>query len=852
MTIDLRTLAVILVVTNVLQVVGIALQYRVNRANPAVRWWLFGFSALAAGFALLLAREAIAVKLVTHILANALLLLGMCLNYVGIMRFLGVGENRWAIGAVFAVYFPFYLRYTYAIDDMAVRNAVMSALVAFLCFLSARGLLANKTRAIASSANFLAAVYLFHGAFMALRAVATPLNATFAGVFTPTPMQEATFLVPLMVGFLLTIGLIVMLNQRLHAETTEAKEQFELIFNTGPDAALITRLDDGLIVDINHGFTAMTGYTHDETVGRSVLAVDIWEKPEDRRRIVDLLREKGTHENFEAVFLRKDMTRIIGLMSAKVISLQGGPHILSVTRDITDRKRMEAALAAEKERLVVTLRSIGDGVIACDLGQKVVLLNKAAEEMTGWSAGEALGRPLTEVFHIVSAVTRERCENPAEKAILTGGVVGLANHTLLLSRDGRELAIADSGSPIRDGESRVIGVVLVFRDVTGQEKVEAELARAQKLESLAVLAGGIAHDFNNLLTGILGNISLARSLVPGGEKASERLLEAERAAGRARDLTAQLLTFSRGGAPIRRCIDLGALLEEGVRFALRGSAAACRLDLAPGLSVDVDPGQIGQVVHNLVLNASQAMPDGGTVTVRAEPVSLVAGNRYGLGAGGFARVSVSDEGEGIPAHVLPRIFDPFFTTKSVGKGLGLSICHSIVRNHDGHIEVDSVPGRGATFTIFLPACEGGAEAGAEEPGGQRGAPEGQGERVLVMDDEPMVRDLAQEMLRSLGFDPEGAAEGGAALDLYRGAREEGRPFAVVIMDLTVPGGMGGKEAVGRLRQFDPAARVVVSSGYSNDPIMANYRDHGFGAVLVKPYRMEEMRAVMRMILGEDP
>ncbi len=518
--------------------------------------------------------------------------------------------------------------------------------------------------------------------------------------------------------------------------------------------------------------------------------------------------------------------------------------------ELFERHKAEGALAAEKERLAVTLRSIGDGVIACDLDQKVVLLNKVAEEMTGWKAGEAVGRPLSEVFFIVNAVTRERRGNPIEKVLASGTVAGLANHTLLISRDGGEHAIADTAAPIRDHEGRVIGVVLVFRDVTGKEKVEEELARAQKLESLAVLAGGIAHDFNNLLTGILGNLSLSRAELPAGAKASVRLEEAERAALRARGLTQQLLTFSRGGAPVRRCVDLGALFDETARFAVRGSAAACSFDLASGLLADADPGQIGQVIHNLVLNAVQAMPGGGTVSLRGEKVVISEVNTQGLKAGEFVRLSVHDEGTGIPEHLLPRIFDPFFTTKSRGKGLGLAICHSIVKNHDGHIGVSSPPGKGTTFEVLLPACRG-EEARAEMKEREGHARAGRGERIMVIDDEPLVRGLALEMLRALGFDPAGAGEGGVALDLYREAKKEGRPFAAVIMDLTIPGGMGGKETIGRLHEFDPAVRAIVSSGYSNDPVMANHAAYGFAEVLAKPYQIDDLRDVLARVLKKE-
>jgi len=499
----------------------------------------------------------------------------------------------------------------------------------------------------------------------------------------------------------------------------------------------------------------------------------------------------------------------------------------------------EDQLSAEKERLAVTLRSIGDGVIATDLDRRIVLVNAAAERFTGWPAEDAQGRPVDEVFRLVDERSRV--------ASLAGERSGAVRREVLRARDGRELVVAWSAMPIRDREDRTLGLVLVFKDLTTLELTEDELARAQKLESLAVLAGGIAHDFNNLLTGIVGNISFARSEVAGDGEAGLALADAEAASLRARGLTQQLLTFSKGGAPVKRPVDLTALIEETARFAAHGAATACRFELARGLCAVVDRGQIGQVIQNLVLNGIQAMSSGGQLVVRAARVEVPAGNGFGLEPGPYVRISVQDRGHGIPPEVLPRVFDPFFTTKREGKGLGLSICHSVVRRHGGHVEVESKVGEGSTFRVYVPASSDGA--GAPEARATLPAPCAGGQRILVMDDEEMVRTMATRTLARLGYDAVAARDGEEALSLYAEARSEGRAFAAVLMDLTVPGGLGGKETMARLRELDPGVVGVVSSGYSNDPVMARYAEHGFRAVLAKPYVAADLEVTFRELLA---
>ena len=522
--------------------------------------------------------------------------------------------------------------------------------------------------------------------------------------------------------------------------------------------------------------------------------------------------------------------------------------LLGVTRDVTERRLAKNALAEEKERLAVTLRSIGDGVIVTDMTGNITLVNKIAEQLTGWHQEEAAGQPLAAVFNIINETSREKCENPVERVLATGLIVGLANHTALIRKDGSEIIIADSAAPIRDRESHTIGVVLVFRDITSQYRMEQELQKMAKLESLGVLAGGLAHDFNNLLTSIIGNLSLSKMQVGVDHKSFPRLTEAEKAAQRATDLTYQLLTFARGGSPIKKIASITEIVKEAVHFALSGSSVKCLYSIPPALwSTEVDKGQMNQVFNNLIINAIHAMPEGGAVHIDFENVTLAAEEVPGLRHGDYLRITFRDEGTGIAENDLKRIFEPYFTTKKTGTGLGLATVFSILKRHEGHIAVESRPGLGTTFVIHIPAIRDTVNPGYQEKIGVR---PGRG-RILIMDDEPLIRNVASGILTALGYEADLAADGEEALEIYRQAGEKGKPFAAVVMDLTVPGGMGGKEAVKRLLDIDPAARVVVSSGYSMDPIMADFRKYGFKGVITKPYDTNQISDVIARVLQPE-
>jgi PAS domain S-box-containing protein len=523
---------------------------------------------------------------------------------------------------------------------------------------------------------------------------------------------------------------------------------------------------------------------------------------------------------------------------------------MEIATNITQRKRMHQALAEEKELLIVTLRSIGDGVITADTDGRVVLMNKVAESLTGWTAETACGQALAEVFKIKDEATGQAWQNPVEKILATGGLTEPSQDIVLLAKDGETRSIAFSGSPIRDDNSKIIGIVLVFRDITDQLRTEQELIKVKKLESIGVLAGGIAHDFNNILAVILGNVELARLDGNLSHDSESILKEAEKATLRAQTLTQQLLTFAKGGEPVKETAALPGVIVDAAKLVLRGNRVTCRYSFPDDLwLVDIDRRQIGQVVQNLLLNASQAMPGGGTIEVSCENIGSTETGEPGAATNGqYVRMSIRDRGTGIPAYIVERIFDPYFSTKANGSGLGLAIAHSIVSKHGGHISVDSAPGNGATFMVYLPVAKNRGPLTKEKP--KKALPK-KTARIMVMDDDQQIRNMIHRMLTKSGYEVLLAEDGAEAIARYREATSTNTPIDLVIMDLTIPGGMGGKDAVREILAIDALAKVAVASGYSTDPVMAAFREYGFCAAIVKPFQQKELNVLVKKILDED-
>lgn len=627
-------------------------------------------------------------------------------------------------------------------------------------------------------------------------------------------------------------------RRQVETDLRASEERYRQLADSAFEAIFIH--DRGLVVDVNDACLRMFGFgTRQEIIGKDAPTLLLAEESREalRQRIA-----MGINTPQEVTCVRPDGSKFTGLTQSRVVEYGGKQMRLVTMSDITESRRHRDALAAEKERLRVTLHSIGDGVIATDTTGRVQMMNTVAERLTGYPESEAAGKPLHEIFRIVHEFTRLPCENPVDKVLATGEVIELANHTLLLARDGSERVMADSGAPIRDAEGRIIGVVLVFRDITEKQKLIEAAQRSQKLESLGILAGGIAHDFNNLLGGIYGYVDLAHSKA-GDPQIVMPLVRALATIDRARGLTQQLLTFAKGGAPIRKAGALFPFVEDTVRFIVSGSAVGCRFTVEPGLPASkFDRNQIGQVIDNLAINAKQAMPMGGVIDVRAGRLALGKDQVEGLPPGDYVSIAFADSGIGIPHEILPRIFDPFFTTKQTGSGLGLATCYSILKQHDGGIAVTSEPGKGTTFIVYLPVSE---EVPATEIPPVVQTAEGRG-LVLIMDDEEVIRDMIGDMLTDQGYAAKGFAEGGSILEFLERLPENQAPVAI-ILDLTVPGGQGGRDVAPGIRRKFPKTAIIVSSGYADDPIMAEPEKYGISASLGKPFRRSELLSVLAKV-----
>lgn len=524
-----------------------------------------------------------------------------------------------------------------------------------------------------------------------------------------------------------------------------------------------------------------------------------------------------------------------------VIGVQG------VVWDVTEAKASESRLASEKERLAVTLRSISDAVVATDTEGRILLMNPVAEQMAGMPHAQAEGQMIDWIFILRDPSDRSQSDTDFYRISSTKSSPDSLKPALLIGASGQETYVQKRSAPIHDGAGRVTGAVIVYRDVTQERKSEEELWRASKLESLGLLAGGIAHDFNNVLTGIVGNLSLLRETPGLPADVAERMALLERTSYKARQLTLQLLTFAKGGSPIKQTASISEVLRESAEFALRGSNIRADFDFPGDLAaVEIDTGQMSQVVQNLVINSKQAMPQGGVLKILARNVRLDGTSNPSLPSGDYVLISISDTGLGIKREHLNRIFDPYFTTKTGGTGLGLATAYSILKRHDGLITVQSEWGQGSTFHLYLPASKTRLKSlGSDTPRKiQRSG------RILAMDDEPAIRSLLTQVLGHFGCTSTVVPDGAEAIREFERARGTGEPYDAVIMDLTVPGGMGGAEAITHLRRIDPAVRAIVSSGYSNDPILANFRDHGFVARIEKPYRLNEVAAALREVLGQ--
>ena len=603
---------------------------------------------------------------------------------------------------------------------------------------------------------------------------------------------------------------------------------------------------DARIINANKAAATILGYTKEELMTLTFHTIDKTLKAEYWEKDWELLKEKK-HTVFESRHVTKDGIEFPVEITFNYQLFDGDEYNLAFVRDITERKLAE-------EKLLISEARLKEAQSIAHLGSWI--WNMLDDEVEG-----------TEEFFNICGIDKSKLKTFSDsmntihkddnvkvqlfvKELLqndTGEEVPSGIEHRVTRPDGTERIVYERVK-VKYNDKRIpVSLVGTIEDITERSKMQAEILRSQKLESVGVLAGGIAHDFNNILTVILGNTNLAAVHAKSNDKVCNILNNVEKACLRARDLTFQLLTFSKGGEPAKKITSVADLVKESVEIALKGSNVKPEVIIDPDLwTANVDEGQINQVINNLVINAQQAMPEGGILTIKARNINETKSKDIAmLNPGRYISILIKDRGVGIPKNLIPKIFDPYFTTKEKGSGLGLASSYSIIRNHGGIIKVKSEEKKGTTFYVYLAASDAPVHKPTVE---KKNNLSGSG-RILLMEDEEMIREMVHTMLTTIGYSTVCIRNGDELLSTYKDAANTKKPFDVVIMDLTIPGGMGGKEAIKRLLEFDPTAKSIVYSGYSNDPILANYNEYGFKGVLHKPFVIEEINEVLKEVLN---
>ena len=622
----------------------------------------------------------------------------------------------------------------------------------------------------------------------------------------------------------------------------ESEERFQTVIEHLPHAVCVHDLDGNFIL-VNEALCKQTGFSRDEFKKMKVSNVDPNSQTREDRKKIWLHLKKGGHTNFESKLHRKDKSSYPVELYLSAVTLESAPMILAIAQDISERKSALENLLSSEEKYRTLYESMLDAFVRTDMQGNILEFNKKYLDMLGYTENEIRKLKCTD---ITPEKWHEMEERIKKEQILKKGSSEVYEKEYI-KKDSTIFPVELRRFLLTDDNKNPKGIWATVRDISERRKTEEELRKVERLESLGVLAGGIAHDFNNLLTGILGNLSLAQ--MGRGEDFEEILEEAKQASLQAKNLTQQLLTFSKGGEPIKGEVNIGEIIRKSAEFSLHGSNVRCVYRFANDLwETEVDKGQMGQVIDNLVINSKQAMPEGGKIRIKAENVILDDNKSLPLPEDKYVKITLQDEGIGVPEEYLPKIFDPYFSTKQEGSGLGLASVYSIIQKHEGHITVESEPGKGTTFSIYLPAIEEKtSKEKREREKGTKRTPWGEG-KILIMDDEKIVRRAVGSMLGRLGYLVEFAKNGEEAIAKYKEAKKIGDPFHAVILDLTIPGGMGGKKTLDKLLKIDPNVKAIVSSGYSNDPIMANYEKHGFKAVVAKPFDLKELDSTIKKVL----
>jgi len=622
-------------------------------------------------------------------------------------------------------------------------------------------------------------------------------------------------------------------------ESAQLRDRFNAIFHDAPDGIML--LDQsGLVLDANNAFCLLLNLELNACPGRPALEIMPPDLPAGvSGRIQEAcarLKHRPACGSFEFPF-RGRLFQMIGPLSSA-----DSQYMVFYFRDVSDlRKGGIDALASEKHYREL-IDATPDFIYSCDREGRFTSVNASLCTALRKTAEEIIGKTARELLFFAADALIE-WENVCRRVFESGSRIKTEQSARL--PDGTVRTFEVILDPIRGDSGAITGLRGMNRDITERGKYEMQIANTQKLEALGMLAGGIAHDFNNMLGGIFGYMSLARKNLEddNAAKALENIDKALTAYQPANDLTKRLLTFSKGGAPDKQITAIADLLAETTKFVLSGSNAVPEFSFAQDLwKCEIDAKQVNQAITNILINAQQAMQSGGTVSITAEN-EMIAPPGGAVRPGSYVRITIRDQGPGIPAENLPKIFDPFFTTRQNARGLGLATAYSIIRRHGGHVGVESPPGKGAAFIIHLPAARSmrGAKGALSDPYAGHG-------RILVMDDDMYIKDVARALLESMGYSVTIANHGKEALELFDKATAEKQPYDAVILDLTIPGGMGGKETIRELRKRDPKIKAIASSGYSEAPVMSHPDMYGFKAVLRKPYKRDDLGNALQQLM----
>jgi PAS domain S-box-containing protein len=629
-------------------------------------------------------------------------------------------------------------------------------------------------------------------------------------------------------------------RKRILDELLQSNEKLLKIIKTCPDGITITRLSDGTFIEINDSFTELTGYTAEEIIGHSSFQYDssIWIYKEDRDKLITQLLLHGKVTDMEFPMKIKNGSIRIAQLSARILETNGEQFILAISKDITSRKNEEMELKNSKNFLELIFKKSPDASIITRLHDGLIVdVNERFLSLTEYSRHEVIGKTSIELNLYCNVDNRQKVIN-----MLKTNDNALNFENRFRVKSGKEIDTSMSSQVITlNDEPHIFSII---HDITERKKTEQHLMNAQKLDSLGVLAGGIAHDFNNLLAGIYGYIDLA--LNSNKQEETREYLENTLATmDRAKALTMQLLTFAKGGAPHQKVTSLPELIKESTHFSLSGSHTSVSFffenDLWP---CHIDKNQITQVIDNIVINAQQAMPNGGTIEIYAQNKTFAENEHLFLTSGNYVEISIKDFGIGIPYNIMPRIFDPFYTTKSKGHGLGLATAYSIINRHKGYIYADSLPDKGSTFHIFLPATpeKHSSTIVTNLIRTDRGT-------IVIADDEEIVRLTLQKMIEHLGYSVTVKSDCKDAVDFFIKETEENRQINALIFDLTIPGGMGGIDATKEIRKLNQTIPIFVVSGYSDNSAIINPEHFGFTASISKPFTIDELGKTIRQYLS---